>query len=95
MDIKHHERSGKGVFLIRNDEGKRVAEMTYAITGDSEFTVDHTEVNEQLRGKGVAKRLLEAAAEHARENNLKIHASCPFANRQLRSNPEYKDVFAG
>lgn len=94
MDIKHHERSGRGVFLIRNEDGKRAAEMTYVLDGDSAFTIDHTEVDEELRGKGVAKKLLAEAVKYAREKNLKIHATCPFAHRQLQSNPNYKDVFA-
>lgn len=94
MDIKHHERSGNGVFLIRNEDGKRVAEMTYVMTGDSAFTIDHTEVDEELRGKGVAKSLLAEAVKYAREKNLKIRAMCPFAHQQLQSDPKSKDVFA-
>lgn len=94
MDIKHHERGGRGVFLIRNDEGKRVAEMTYLTTGESEVTIDHTEVDEELRGRGVAKALLGEAVKFAREKDFKIRATCPFAHRQLQAIGEYSDVLA-
>lgn len=95
MDIKHVEKNGRGGFLIRNEEGKRVAEMTYVTSGDSGFIIDHTEVDPELRGQGVAESLLDAAVKHAREKNLKIYATCPFALRKLQGESEYSDVFGG
>ena len=95
MDIKHVETGGRGAFLIRNEEGGRVAEMTYFNSGDSAFTIDHTEVDPSLRGQGVAERLLDEAVRHARDNKLKIHATCRFALKKLQRGPEYADVFAG
>ena len=95
MEIKHVEKGGRGAFLIRNEENKRVAEMTYVTSGDSAFIIDHTEVDRELRGKGIAEDLLEAAVKHAREKNLKIHATCPFALKKLQEEPAYQDVFGG
>jgi predicted GNAT family acetyltransferase len=95
MDIKHVEKNGRGAFLIRNEEGERVAEMTYVTSGDSAFIIDHTEVDPELRGQGVGEGLLDAAVKHAREKGLKIHATCPFALRKLREETEYGDVFGG
>ena len=95
MDIKHIEKNGRGAFLIRNEEGKRVAEMTYVTSGDSAFIIDHTEVDQELRGQGIAENLLDAAVKHAREKSLKIHATCPFALAKLREEPGFADVFGG
>ena len=95
MEIKHVEKTGRGAFLIRNEENDRVAEMTYVTSGDSAFIIDHTEVDPELRGKGIAEDLLEAAVKHAREKNLKIHATCPFALKKLREEPGFADVFGG
>lgn len=95
MDIKHVEKNGRGAFLIRNEEGKRVAEMTYVTSGHSAFIIDHTEVSPELRGQGIAEDLLAAAVKHARENNLKIHATCPFALNKLKEEAEFADVFGG
>lgn len=94
MDIKHVENKGRGAFLIRAG-GKRLAEMTYVKAGDSSFIVDHTEVDASLRGQHVGEQLVEAAVEHARNNNLKIFATCPYATSVFQKHPEYADVFSG
>ena len=95
MQIDHVERDGRGAFLIRNEKGVRVAEMTYHASGDSEFNIDHTEVDPSLRGQGVGERLLDAAVRHARDNELKIRATCRFALLKLQREPEFGDVFKG
>jgi len=92
MEIKHIEFSGKGAFIVKG-EHKRLAEMTYVSAGENAFIIDHTEVDESLRGQKVGNKLVNAAVEYARENGLKIYATCPFALKVLTNTPEYHDVF--
>ena len=94
MDIKHIEKGGRGAFLIKED-GKRLAEMTYVTAGESGFIIDHTEVDDSLRGQKVGDSLLAEAVKYAREKGLKIYATCPFALRKLQENADYADVFNG
>lgn len=94
MEIKHVEKGVRGGFLIRED-GKRLAEMTYVTAGETGFIIDHTEVDESLRGQKVGDKLLAEAVKYARAKGLKIFATCPFALRKLTDNPEYADVFGG
>ncbi len=61
MEIKHIEKGGRGAFLIKGEDGNRLAE----------------------------------AVEYAREKELKIFATCPFAIRKLTDNADYADVFSG
>ena len=93
MDIKHIELSGRGAFVIKRDH-ERVAELTYKRDGDT-INIDHTEVDESLRGQHVGQKLVDEAVKFARENNLKITATCPFASKVLRRSEEYSDVFTG
>ena len=96
MQIEHIEEDGRGAFVVHNEGGGRVAEMTYAAAGGSAFNIDHTEVDPSLRGQGVAEELLDAAVRHARENNLKIRATCRFALKKLQhGGQEFADVFEG
>lgn len=95
MDIKHIEKGGRGAFLVKGEDGKRLAEMTYSAAGTTGFIIDHTEVDGTLRGQGVGDKLLAAAVQHAREKGLKIFATCPFALKKLQGSEEYKDVFGG
>lgn len=92
MEIKHVELSGKGAFIVKGDHG-RLAEMTYVAAGDDAFIIDHTFVDESLRGQKVGNKLVEAAVEYARQKRLKIYATCPFALKVLTNTPEYHDVF--
>lgn len=95
MDIKHVEKGGRGGFIIRGNEGGRLAAMTYTTAGESGIIIDHTEVDDSLRGQNVGESLLAEAVEYAREKGLKIYATCPFALAKLEENAEYHDVFDG
>jgi predicted GNAT family acetyltransferase len=95
VEIKHIEKGGRGAFLVRGEDRERLAEMTYTTVGTSGFIIDHTEVDESLRGQKVGDKLLAEAVTYAREKGLKIYATCPFALRKLQVNPEYADVFGG
>lgn len=84
--------NGRGAFVIE-DAGKRIAEMAIGISG-SNMTVYHTEVSEQLKGQGIATKLLSTMVAYARANKLKVIALCPYVNAQFTRHPEqYKDVW--
>lgn len=95
MEIKHIEKGGRGGFIVRVEDGKRVAEMTYTTAGESGFIIDHTDVDDSLRGQHVGEKLLAEAVRYARGKGLKIYATCPFALAKLKEMPEYADVFGG
>ena len=91
MNIQHKSVGSKGMFYVEV-ENKKLAEMTYSKAGDELIIIDHTEVDESLKGKGVGKQLVAAAVKHARENHLKILPLCPFANAVFEKTPEFQDV---
>ena len=92
MDI-NHERSGhRGAFVIERD-GKRLAEMTYTVAG-SRVIIDHTTVDDALRGSGAGRQLVEAAVQWARAEDTKLLPLCPFAKSVFDKTPEYRDVLA-
>lgn len=91
MNIKQIDDSSKGAFLIE-ENNERLAEMTYSRTGDSLIIIDHTEVSDKLRGQGAGKKLVLAAVDYARKNNLKILPLCPFAKATFDRTPEIHDV---
>jgi uncharacterized protein len=91
MDIKHIDLRGRGAFVIKKDH-IRIAELTYK-KEDSSINIDHTEVDESLRGQGVGENLVEEAVKFARENNLEITATCPYAAKVLGRSDDYADVY--
>ncbi|QGM44657.1 GNAT family N-acetyltransferase [Methylocystis heyeri] len=58
--------------------------------GVMDFT--HTHSPPELRGKGVASRLVRGALEIAREENYKVLASCSFVADFLARHPEFSDL---
>jgi len=86
-----HERAGhKGAFVWTQD-GKRLARMTYSVAG-KRVIIDHTEVDDVLRGKSAGAQLVRAAVEWARKENVKLLPLCPFARSVFQKTPEYADV---
>lgn len=93
MKIQREERGKRGAFYIEKD-GEWIAELTYVRDGARKIVIDHTEVDESLRGKGIGKKLVEAAVKFVNENNLLIKPTCPFAKKVLESSEKYEDVLA-
>jgi predicted GNAT family acetyltransferase len=91
MEIKLEESGSKGAFYVE-ENGARLAEMTFSKAGDSRIIIDHTDVSDALRGKGAGKQLVKAGVEFARKNSIKIIPLCPFAKSVFDSVEEFRDV---
>ena len=89
VTVQHKASDGRGMFYVpgeRPGQDFRAA-MMYHHYGEDDGTinVDHTEVDESLRGQGVGKQLLESlTAWAAGEGDVKVSATCPFAVAQLK-----------
>lgn len=94
MEIKHKDDGKKGAFYIK-DGDEQLAILTYTHAGPQKIILDHTEVSDSLKGEGVGYKLVDAAVEYMRENNLKTIPLCPFANAVFKKKgDEYEDVRA-
>lgn len=93
MQIQREEHGRNGAFFI-DENGEWIAELAYIKSGDGQITIDHTEVDEKLRGQGVGEDLVKAAVDFARESGLKIKLICPYARKVFEKNPDYGDVLA-
>ncbi|MGN7811548.1 GNAT family N-acetyltransferase [Flavobacterium sp. 22076] len=91
MEIQQINDTRRGYFEAVED-GKEAGKMTYTWAGDSKFIIDHTEVSPDFNGKGVGKKLVMAAVDYARANNLKIIPLCPFAKSVFDKVEEIRDV---
>ncbi len=89
--IQHSEHGNTGAFYLER-EGARIAEMTYQRLGEARILIDHTFVDPGLRGKGVARQLLDAAVAWARGSNTKISATCSYVVVQFARDKSLADV---
>lgn len=73
--------------IYREDEnGKIIAEITFPETEKGVFTIDHTFVDDSLRGQGVAGQLVRLAVEKIKEQGGKVTATCSYAKSWLEKN---------
>lgn len=91
-DVRHAPDGHKGAFVIER-EGRRLATMTYSVGGPT-VIINHTEVDDALRGTGAGARLVEAAVAWARAEGLRIMPLCPFARSVFAKRTDYADVLA-
>lgn len=92
LEIRHEETDGRGAFFI-DVNGQRVALQTYRRVDAQRVVINHTQVDDSLRGRGVARRLLDASVAWARQTGTRIAATCPYAKAQFEKDPSIRDVF--
>ena len=80
-----------GRIYMNDDVGKMIAEVTFTELDDNTILVDHTFVDDSLRGKGTAGKLMLEVIDYAKTHNKKIKASCSYAVKWFDKNKnEYK-----
>ena len=90
MEFQHEKER---IFAL-DESGKLIAEVTFP-TMDGVATIDHTFVDDSLRGPGVAGQLLRAATDHLRSDGVQIRPTCSYAVRWFGEHPENGDLLLG
>lgn len=91
MLIQNKKIGTKGMFYIEQD-GQKLAEMVYSMPSPDKMIVEHTEVDDSLKGKNIGKQLVHHMVEFVRANNIKVIPLCPFTNAVIKKTPEYQDI---
>ena len=83
-----HER--ERIFAL-DEQGKLVAEVTFPVS-EGVADIDHTFVDQSLRGQGVAGQLLDAAVRQIRMEGLRAKATCSYAAQWFKEHPDQSDL---
>ena len=86
-DVRHNETDHQFEIPVDGD----LAFVTYYRDGDV-ITFLHTEVPEAAEGKGIASKVVTAALDYAREQNLRVVPQCAFVAAYLR---KHRDRYPG
>lgn len=78
--------------IFYQQDGRTLAEITFPPLQEGVVNIDHTFVDETLRGQGVAGRLMEQTVETLRATGRKAVATCSYAKKWLAGHEEAKDV---
>jgi len=56
------------------------------------MTLWHTEVPEELRGRGIALELVTTAFQYAKDHSLRVDIMCPVAHHIVETHPEFQPL---
>jgi len=92
MLVQHKRIDNKGYFYIPGEDDEMLAELVYSFREPDTLLLEHTEIDEELRGQNVGFALVHAAVEHARMHHYKIIPLCSFAKAVIEKKPDFSDV---
>ena len=92
-DIKLQlDQRGRGAFNLE-ENGNKLGEMVVGISGTA-LTVYHTEVNPEMEGKGLARKMFDEMVRYAREKGLQVIPLCTYVHAQFKRHPnEFEDIW--
>lgn len=77
----------KNRVFAKDLSGKLVAEITFPLEGGL-YNINHTFVDDSLRGQGVAGRLMREAIGQIKEQGGRAAATCSYAKAWFEKHPE-------
>lgn len=80
------------MIYLDNEDGKIVAKVTFPEVKPGVVDLNHTFVDDSLRGQGVAGKLLVAAYEKIKEDGKTVIPSCWYADEWFKKHPEYQEI---
>lgn len=87
MEIVHDEMNQKFYVMIDGLESY----LEY-IQSNGIMNILHTYVPYELRGRGIAAKIVKAALEYAALKKLKIIPSCSYVDVYFQRHPEHKNL---
>ncbi|PPD45943.1 MAG: N-acetyltransferase [Methylocystis sp.] len=87
--VRHNP--AKSRFELEMDGALALAEY---VLEDGVMTFTHTESPPALQGRGAASKLIHGALVSAREQGLKVRATCSFVVAYLKRHREFSDLEA-
>ncbi|HBD87221.1 MAG TPA: N-acetyltransferase [Clostridiales bacterium] len=75
-----------------NERGKPLAEVVFPKVDENTVCIEHTFVDDMLRGRGVASKLISATVDRCRAEGYKARLSCSYAKKWFGEHPEAGDV---
>lgn len=91
MTVQHREGENRGLFFVEDDD-EVLAKLSYSLSSDNIMIIEHTEVDDALRGKNIGYELVHKTVDYARMHGMRVSPVCPFAKAVFDKKPEFADV---
>ncbi len=77
---------------LENEEGSMIAEVTFPAISEQVVNINHTFVDDSLRGQGIAGKLMEEVVKQLKAENKKASLTCSYAIKWFEKNKQYRDL---
>ena len=94
LRVKVDEDPPRGRFTLLDSNDQPLGQMTFSRARDDLIIIDHTEVDDSLKGKGGGLRLFNGMVDWARNTGTKVMSTCPFANSMFDRHPASRDILS-
>lgn len=88
MEIKHDKDNQRFFSIVDGRESY----LQYLKIDSSTLDYYKTYVPNELRGKGIAGKIVESALNYALQNNLNIIPSCSYVDTFIERHPDYNKI---
>ena len=61
---------------------------------EDQMVITHTFVPPDLRGRGIAEKLVRTALDHAQREELRVVPACSYVDVFIRRHPEFQPLLA-
>jgi predicted GNAT family acetyltransferase len=75
-----------------HSDNNLLAEVTFPNVDENTVDINHTFVDDSLRGQGVAGKLMEATALYLRSQGKKAVLTCSYAISWFEKHAEFNDI---
>lgn len=82
----------KNRIFVEDEDGRTAAEVTFPTISGHTVCINHTFVDESLRGLGVASELIDAVVKELQKNSLKAEVTCSYAVKWFQQHPEHSGL---
>ena len=100
LNKSDNERNGSMKFIYEHnrifgtdENGNVLAEITFPRTEPGVYTIEHTIVDDSLKGQGIAGKLVQAAVEEIGRQGGEVRATCSYAVKWLQKHGKKKITF--
>ncbi len=82
VEVKHTQKDDEGRFFVEQS-GKELGYLDYTLD-DRSMTIEHTVVEDELKGTGAARMLVDEAYRFATERQYSIASNCEYGAHVLK-----------
>lgn len=93
VTIERRESEDHGEYRAHVEGSRYIGRLTWVTRGGARVA-EHTIVPEEIGGRGVAGKLVEALVADAREQGFKVVPECSYVAAAFKKHPEWADLRA-